>query len=289
MTKFLRLGNVIIGSVLLTAFLYCCTQAQNKKKTTTNKERSFDNNLIINGNTVATRFETPPGFFRTKHLHDFAHYLQQLPLKPTGTKVQYYDGSFKTNAVQAAVVDVSVGNKDLQQCADAIIRLRADYFYEKNQFDSISFKLTNGFAVPFSKWIKGFRVSVNGNNCTWILSSTENSGKSSYQKYLEFIFSYAGTLSLSKGLHSKYIEQIDIGDVFIRGGSPGHAIIVVDMAMNKDGEKIFLLAQSYMPAQDIHILINLEDAENSPWYKFPSGNLLKTPEWRFSTSELKTW
>jgi len=43
-------------------------------------------------------------------------------------------------------------------------------------------------------------------------------------------------------LESVSIKNMNIGDVFIVGGSPGHAVIVVDMAVNSDGEKIFLLA-----------------------------------------------
>ena len=54
------------------------------------------------------------------------------------------------------------------------------------------------------------------------------------------------------------IENIEIGDVFIQGGFPGHAIIVVDLAENEVGEKCFLVAQSYMPAQEIHVLKNFK-------------------------------
>ena len=58
-----------------------------------------------------------------------------------------------------------------------------------------------------------------------------------------------------------------IGDVFIIGGSPGHAVIVVDMAVNPEThEKVFLLAQSYMPAQQIQLLKNNNDPDLSPWY-----------------------
>jgi hypothetical protein len=38
-----------------------------------------------------------------------------------------------------AVMDLPVGNKDLQQCADAIMRLRAEYLYRPGQFNSIRF------------------------------------------------------------------------------------------------------------------------------------------------------
>jgi hypothetical protein len=40
-----------------------------------------------------------------------------------------------------------------------------------------------------------------------------------------------------------------VGDVFIRGGSPGHAMLVVDMGEDAAGRKIYLVAQSYMPSQ----------------------------------------
>ena len=79
-----------------------------------------------------------------------------------------------------------------------------------------------------------------------------------------------------------------IGDVFIRGGFPGDAVIVVNMAERADtGERLFLLAQSYMPAQDIHLLRNPTDAELSPWYPLTFGDRLRTPEYTFRRDELK--
>jgi hypothetical protein len=106
--------------------------------------------------------------------------------------------------------------------------------------------------------------------------------------YMQKIFSYAGTLSLSKELQNKNIANLEAGDVFIKGGSPGHAVIVVDVAEGNEG-KLFLLAQSYMPAQDIEILKNLNNAEMSPWFKANEMGLLKTPEWHFEWSQLKSW
>ena len=79
-----------------------------------------------------------------------------------------------------------------------------------------------------------------------------------------------------------------IGDVFIRGGFPGHAVIVVNMAENRDThQRVFLLAQSYMPAQDIHVLRNPTDSELSPWYPLDFDDHLRTPEYRFRDDELR--
>jgi hypothetical protein len=106
---------------------------------------------------------------------------------------------------------------------------------------------------------------------------------------LRNVFTYAGSQSLSRELAAvKEPAQMAIGDVFIRGGSPGHAVLVVDMAEKPaTGEKVFLLAQSYMPAQDIHVLKNPRGAPLSPWYPVRFGDTLRTPEWEFKSTELK--
>jgi Domain of unknown function (4846) len=81
-------------------------------------------------------------------------------------------------------------------------------------------------------------------------------------------------------------RAIQIGDVFIQGGFPGHAVTVVDLAKKVgSNKKIFLLAQSYMPAQDIHVLKS--DGKLNPWYELPGNNVLETPEWTFKLSDLK--
>jgi hypothetical protein len=79
------------------------------------------------------------------------------------------------------------------------------------------------------------------------------------------------------------------GDVLIRGGFPGHAVIVIDVAINKGGKKIYLLAQSYMPAQDIHVLINPVNKLLSPWYEVHDKTNIETPEYTFTKFELKRW
>jgi hypothetical protein len=102
------------------------------------------------------------------------------------------------------------------------------------------------------------------------------------------VYSYAGSLSLSKELQPvDDLQAIKAGDVFIIGGSPGHAVTVMDIAVNKAGEKVFLLSQSYMPAQDIHVLKNLNNLDISPWYKVKDiKDVLETPEYTFESNNL---
>ena len=239
------------------------------------------------GNTVATRFNVPVGYTRKAYaIGTFGNYLQQLPLKPAGTLTKRYNGETKPNKVAAAVVDISVGNSDLQQCADAIMRLRAEWLFAEKRFDDIAFDLTNGFNMKYSEWKKGKRLNSACNG--WTTGGAASETHDDFMNYMKKIFTYAGTLSLSNELQDKNIANLEAGDVFIKGGSPGHAVIVVDVAEGGEG-KLFLLAQSYMPAQDIEILKNPNNAGMSPWFKANEMDMLITPEWKFDWSQLKTW
>ncbi len=247
---------------------------------------------IINekGLTLQTRFNAPEGFTRKPaDANSFTDYLRNLPVKPVGSKVHYYDGTIKTEDVYEAVVNIPIGSKDLEQCADAIMRLRGEYFYAQKQYDKIVFTLTNGFIADYTKWMQGYRTVVNGNNVSWQKSAEPSNTYKDFRTFMDVVFTYAGTLSLSKTLKHKELKDIEVGDVFIHGGSPGHAEIVVDVAENKAGEKVFMLAQSYMPAQETQVLKNPNNTNQSPWYTANFSGDLVTPQWTFNSSELKTW
>jgi hypothetical protein len=204
--------------------------------------------------------------------------------------VRLYDGRLKPNQdAQFAVVDIDVGARDLQQCADAVIRLRAEYLYSVGKFDPIHFNFTSGERADFTKWAEGYRPRVKGSAVTWAKAAQKDSSYPNFRKYLDSVFTYAGSASLSAELAPvENVTEMRIGDVFIAGGFPGHAVIVVDMAVNKKtGKKFFMLAQSYMPAQDMHVLKNPADPAASPWYPLEFGDSLPTPEWVFRKTDLK--
>jgi Domain of unknown function (4846) len=211
----------------------------------------------------------PPGYHRIEAKPgSFAEFLRDTRLKESKT-VYLYNGKPKPNQeAQYAVLHMSVGNSDLQQCADAVMRLRAEYFFESKQFNAILFYDNDNkayhFTAPYS------RVNLD--------------------KYLLRVFGMCGSASLSKQLKpADSIDDIQPGYVFIRGGFPGHAVIVMDVAQNNAGKKIYMLAQSYMPAQDIHILKNPAATGNSPWYEVNEDELIVTPEYTFKRWELKRW
>ncbi|MFC1714310.1 DUF4846 domain-containing protein [Candidatus Poribacteria bacterium] len=240
---------------------------------------------------IANRISFPEGYERIETVDGtFENWLRHLPLKKGTPAVYLYNDRAKPNQdAHFAVVDIDAGSKNLQQCADAIIRLRAEYLYSLQSYEKIYFNFTSGDRAGFKEWVDGYTAIVKGNKVTWVREKARDSSHRSLRRYLNVVFMYAGSYSLSRELQGvQDVNEMQIGDVFIEGGFPGHAVIVVDMAVDEEtGKRLFLLAQSYMPAQDIHILKNPADSSLSPWYELDFGKVLYTPEWAFDKDDLR--
>lgn len=235
------------------------------------------------------RINCPAGYTRVAEKPGtFAEYLRSLKLKPDGTPVHYYNGKEKANnGIYVAVVDMPIGVKDLQQCADVVMHVRAEYLYRQHKEDKIHFTFTSGFKAEYGKWKEGYRISVKDNNVKWVKTASPDNSQKTFDAFMDVVYTYCGTLSLSKELKNKPFAEIMPGDVLIKGGSPGHAELVLDVAVNKAGEKIFLLSQSYMPAQEMQVLANNVNPDLSPWYPVKSnGSVVITPEWTFEKTQL---
>ena len=241
--------------------------------------------------TLASRFAPPEGYQRTREPRgSFGEWLRRLPLKKGCPDVLLFNGQKKGNqAAHAAVVDIDVGDRDLQQCADAVMRLRAEFLRSAGQAAAVSFHFTSGDRCDLARWLEGWRPVVRGQAVRWTRSAAPDASYATFRRYLDTLFTYAGTQSLSKELRPVASPaDMQVGDVFIQGGSPGHAVLVADMAVHaQTGKRLFLLVQSYMPAQEVHVLRNPSDATLSPWYRGDFGGALVTPEWTFRASDLR--
>jgi len=242
--------------------------------------------------TLAARIAPPPGFVRKPTAAgSFGAWLRQLPLLPGQPPVLLHNGSPKGyQGAHVAVVDMDASR--LQQCADAVIRLRAEYLWAAGRAKEVAFRYTSGDLARWDRYRVGFRARVEGNRVRWARSGRADGSYRSYRRYLESVFMYAGTASLAREL-PKLSEPTELraGDVIVQGGSPGHAVVVLDEALEPaSGRRVVLLAQSYMPAQQTHVLRNPGDPKLSPWYALDSfGQRLETPEWSFTPRDLRTW
>lgn len=234
------------------------------------------------------RIEPPAGFVRDEAAAgSFGAWLRGLPLKPGRPQVRLFDGRLKGNQeAHHAVVDIDVGSRDLQQCADAVMRLRAEYLFAAGAVDQVRFDVTNGAPASLAGWFAGDRPVLRRGALAWARTAPSDTSYGSARRFLDVVFTYAGSASLARQLRPVSDgRDLQAGDVFIQGGFPGHAVLVVDAARGPDGRRAFLLAQSYMPAQEIHVLRNPSRAE--PWYELDAAAPLVTPEWTFGPGSLR--
>ena len=237
-----------------------------------------------NGTTLEERIGTPEGFSRVEaDAESLGAFLRSYPMKADGSPVLLYDGSRKRNQeVHAAVFELPMEEEDLQQCADSVMRVYGEYYYAKGQYDRIEFPLGGGFMANFGKWSKGNGIGLNGDSLYWKENPQNDSSYASFQRFMRMVFAYSGTLNMEEYAEPIDREDLQIGDIYIKGGSPGHVVMVVDLCENASGEKAYLLAQGYMPAQEFHVIKNPLH-EDDPWYYLNEyEEPFRTAEYTFS-------
>ena len=241
------------------------------------------------GITLETRFTPPEGFARLEFGADaFGTFVRNYPLKEDGAPVLLYNGTRKPyQSFHAAVFALPIEKADLQQCADSVMRMYAEYYWAIGQPEKLAFHFTNGFLCDYARWRDGYRVKVRLNEAKWSKDADFDDSHETFVKYLRQVFNYAGTLSMATyETETVALEEMTVGDVILNGGSPGHVVMVVDVCENEDGQRAWLLAQGYMPAQEFHVIRNPKH-EADPWYyesemEFP----LKTAEYTFADTHM---
>lgn len=208
----------------------------------------------VTAQTLARRIEPPPGFERAAvEAGGFAEWLRGLPLKPAGTPVLLHTGGPKLRQdVHVAVIDIDVGTRDLQQCADAAMRLRAEWLFAVGQPQAIAFNATgSGQPITYSRWSAGERPRISEPSLSWSRSARPDTGYASFRRYMDVVFAYAGTYSLERELASIGLADLAAGDLFIKAGFPGHAVLVVDVVESRTtGETLPAVAELHARTGD---------------------------------------
>lgn len=238
--------------------------------------------------TIRSRVNLPKGFKRVNYAKgSFQDYLRNYKLKPYGTKIINYDNSqYYWQKGHIGILDITVPKNGLQQCADALIRIRSEYLWDNNRKDEIGFNFTSGHYCSWKKFAEGYRPIINGNKVTFKKTASVDYRKSNFYKYLNLIYMYSGTLSLSQELEEiTEVKDLQIGDMLILGGSPGHIVMLGDEAINSKGEKLFLLFQGNTPAQSVHLVKNLENINISPWYNLKMNAVIPVSNFTFYNSK----
>ena len=275
---------IIVVTVLLLQFKPVKNKVNYVTKAVVLKPRLINKDSL----TIKSRVNLPEGFNRVTYAKgSFQDYLRNYKLKPYGTKIINYDNSqYYWQKGHIGILDITVPKNGLQQCADALIRIRSEYLWDNNRKDEIGFNFTSGHYCSWKKFAEGYRPIINGNKVTFKKTASVDYTKSNFYKYLNLIYMYSGTLSLSQELEEiTEVKDLKIGDMLILGGSPGHIVMLGDEVINSKGEKLFLLFQGNTPAQSVHLVKNLENINISPWYNLKMNAVIPVSNFTFYNSK----
>lgn len=229
-----------------------------------------------------------PPAFRSKEIADttsWPYFLQHLPEK-TGPILDYRGRVVSSQQKHAVIINYDIGNRDLQQCADALMRLRAEYLFAQKRYSEIHFHFTSGQDYSFLDYCKGKIPSPSGNSIRFATASPSPLNHQSLRRYLDLVYTYAGTISLAKEL--RHTNRFAIGTVVITPGSPGHCFIITNEATTADGDPVYKLVEGYTPAQSIYVLQNIHEPNLGYWHRLSTGTI-KTASYTFRSYQLKAF
>lgn len=216
----------------------------------------------------------PRGYERVPVEPDsFGEFLRDFPLQGRGSHMRYFNGSLAYGQYFGyAVLDLPM-LADTEQCADAVMRMRAEYLWSKGRYGSIHFR------------------SVSGKEQKYV----GKADRKAFEKYLRGVFDNSNTTSLKRETKPKALADIAPGDVFVYEspgeGYYGHAVLVADVAVNKrTGQKAIMLAQSSTPALTMHIIRDFLHPARSPWVILEkSAGGFSISGIHFDLSDLRSW
>jgi hypothetical protein len=211
------------------------------------------------------------------------YFLQHLPITE-GIILNYKGNPIANQSKQAGIVAFDVGKRDLQQCADALMRLRAEYLFAQERYPAIGFHFTDGQYYSFEDYCNGKRPVARGNTVKFITSTEVPISHKALRDYLDIVYTWAGTISLYN--HLKPAKDFGVGVIIITPGSPGHCCIIVDEKVSPKGERLFKLVEGYTPAQTMYVVSNPIDPSMSPWYALRKGTIT-TASYQFDNYALR--
>ena len=196
---------------------------------------SSDSVAFAEGQTIISLIQPPSGYTREEFSSgSYSNWVQNLPLKECSEILDYRSEGLDVYSfynVFAVVEMPLLFDLDLEQCADYCFRFWAEYHKERDKLDSL-------YLFDYSGNKKNFSVS----------------GKT-YIEFLKRSFAYSNSYSLKKGCKEVKVDELIPGDMIVqnKSGGIGHVSLVLDVCTSAQGEKLFLVGYSFMPAQEFHI------------------------------------
>lgn len=259
--------RILINLVLLLVMIYSAGLAQQATSRIYPFAIEYDpeRNLIVS-------FPTPAGYerFPTSKMTRYMAWLTNLPLKPKYHPLIRWDKQiiYRADSI-AAVIDLSVTTNN-QKDEDFPMQVALEYAKSTNLLEDFPILLTDRDTLTYSRWMNGSYSFDARGNILYKRGEPRQQSEKEFYRFLEFIIRHNTHETLLKNLEPVKGNQVIPGDIFIQFNkddpdSTGHAALVLDVCINKEGEIILLMAWGGNPAQSYHIPRNWIN-KNSNWF-----------------------
>ncbi len=265
---------VVVSTAILVAFTLACggDLAEEEEPATTTAPAPAPSVPSSSG-PLWEVFPPPAGAERLE-ADPFATWIGALNVKAPDVPVRTHDGRVVRGHPGARVIDLPMVPGDLQQCADAAIRVRAEWLEETG--GEILYHATSGDPIPWTRWQAGERPYEKDGGLAWRPGTGGG-----WEAYLTAVMVWAGTWSVAT-YDTVPAEDPRAGDLLVEGGFPGHAVMLLDVA-KRDEETFVLIGESFMPAMDFHV----EPGPVEGWWSWEEG--VRLAHWDLREAPLRRW
>lgn len=195
----------------------------------------------------------------------FGYYLRNLPLTLSVAVLNYRGTVFKVSddSTVAGVIPIAIKGKNLWQCMDILQVLHMDYLDSQKRKSEINYYLPEGTKFSWLEWQKGLRPVFKGLAFQKIKQAQVDTSAASFNRYCNTIFQYSSTQTFWHYYPDLKFADIQPGDFITKKGKKGHAVLILDIAINEMGEKVALIGQGDTPACQFYLL----QKNGNPWFK----------------------
>lgn len=219
--------------------------------------------------TFESEFVFPDGYHRPDSVStpDFSNWVARMPIWYSYKSIGDWRGVkiMKYEEVSRAVHIPWKGT--IYRDYAFPIRILAEYFVYKNDFDRFDFLPPKGEVLTYQKWLSGKPKKRAGGEYFIEPDMNRESSLKEFYGFMSYIMEISNYGTLIKNCDK--ISEADIlpGDIYISTdstGRKGKAYFIINKLVSDKDEPLFIIATSGKDACDFHIPLIGED-RNNPW------------------------
>jgi hypothetical protein len=222
--------------------------------------------------TLLWAFQAPPGYERTpmSTMTDWTIWVTNLPLKPKNRSIAKWDRQIIGAADSInGIIDIGIASKN-QKDADLPLQLAIQYLAARNQLYHFPVIVGEGDTVTFDRWLNGKYGTDGRGKVIYKKGDRREVSPKEFYRFLEFLFVQNENKTLLQNLEPVEEKDIRPGDLYIQfhkddPDSTGHAAMIFDVCIDKEGEALLLAGWGGDPAHSL-IVARPRKSRGKKWF-----------------------